>query len=67
MSILTRCFFLLRQSNIGGKVILLSANLPNAGPGALKVREDPKLYNTAKVGSLSNFYTYATHECSFDC
>lgn len=30
-------------------MFVLTSNLPNAGPGALKNREDSKLYNTAKV------------------
>ena len=37
------------QSNTGGKLIVLSASLPNVGPGALKSREDPKVFGTPKV------------------
>lgn len=37
------------QSSIGGKMVVLSASLPNLGEGALKDRDDPKLYGTTKV------------------
>ena len=37
------------QSPIGGKLQVFSASLPTLGAGALKDRDDPKLFGTAKV------------------
>lgn len=34
---------------IGGKLIVCTASLPNLGAGALKNREDPKMFGTSKV------------------
>lgn len=56
------------QSHVGGKVLVLSASLPNVGPGALKNREDPKLLGTAKESTLlqaaTGFYKNFAIECS---
>ncbi|MCO5588428.1 hypothetical protein L7F22_042384 [Adiantum nelumboides] len=55
-------------SPIGGKIITLSASLPSVGPGALKVREDPKLLGTSKestlLGAASTFYKTFPIDCS---
>jgi protein transport protein SEC24 len=55
-------------SNVGGKVVALSATLPNLGPGALKNREDSKVLGTPKESALlhpanSGSKTFAI-ECS---
>lgn len=53
---------------IGGKIIVLSASLPNVGPGTLKNREDPKILGTTKESGLlqpaSPFYKTFAIECS---
>ncbi|KAI6116142.1 Sec23/Sec24 trunk domain-containing protein [Pisolithus sp. B1] len=53
---------------IGGKIIVLSASLPNVGAGALKNREDPKILGTSKESGLlqpaSPFYKTFAIECS---
>lgn len=55
-------------SPIGGKILTLTATLPSVGPGALKVREDPKLLGTAKesslLGAASTFYKTFPIDCS---
>ncbi|KAK4704518.1 protein transport protein SEC24, partial [Phenoliferia sp. Uapishka_3] len=55
-------------SHVGGKVIALSASLPNVGPGALKNREDSKLLGTSKESTLlqaaTGFYKNFAIECS---
>ncbi|VDB88711.1 unnamed protein product [Peniophora sp. CBMAI 1063] len=55
-------------SNTGGKLITLSASLPNSGAGALKNREDPKVFGTPKESALlqaaSPFYKTFAIECS---
>jgi protein transport protein SEC24 len=55
-------------SPIGGKIIALTATLPSVGPGALKVREDPKLLGTSKesslLGAASTFYKTFPIDCS---
>ncbi|KAI5475328.1 hypothetical protein MNV49_001632 [Pseudohyphozyma bogoriensis] len=55
-------------SHVGGKVITLTASLPNMGPGALKNREDPKLFGTTKESTLlqaqTGFYKSFAIECS---
>lgn len=47
---------------------MLSATLPNVGPGALKNREDPKILGTAKESTLLQaaigFYKNFAIECS---
>lgn len=35
-------------------MVVLSASLPSLGEGALKDRDDPKLYGTTKVTDLSS-------------
>ncbi|EGN92871.1 hypothetical protein SERLA73DRAFT_127142 [Serpula lacrymans var. lacrymans S7.3] len=53
---------------IGGKIMVLSASLPNIGAGALKNREDPKILGTSKESGLlqaaSPFYKTFAIECS---
>ncbi|KAL4071423.1 Sec23/Sec24 trunk domain-containing protein [Scleroderma yunnanense] len=53
---------------IGGKIIVLSASLPNVGAGVLKNREDPKVLGTTKESGLlqpaSPFYKTFAIECS---
>ena len=45
VEILTHCL----KGQIGGKLIVLSSSLPSVGAGALKDREDPKIFGTSKV------------------
>lgn len=56
------------QSHVGGKVVALSATLPNIGPGALKNREDSKMLGTSKESALlqpqTGFYKNFAIECS---
>ncbi|KAI9315475.1 hypothetical protein BX666DRAFT_1955853 [Dichotomocladium elegans] len=55
-------------SAYGGKIVCLQSTLPNAGPGALKLREDVKLLGTAKEATLLNaaspFYKSFAVDCS---
>jgi protein transport protein SEC24 len=55
---------------IGGKIIVMLASIPNEGEGALKPREDPKLFGTASESGLlspanSWFKSFAI-DCSKD-
>lgn len=47
---------------------MLSASLPTLGPGALKNREDPKMFGTSKESSLlqtaTGFYKSFAIDCS---
>lgn len=53
---------------LGGKLVVLSATLPNVGYGKLDNREDPKLLGTSKESSLlqtqHSFYKSFAVECS---
>ncbi|GAA5962109.1 hypothetical protein JCM8115_002919 [Rhodotorula mucilaginosa] len=55
-------------SHVGGKVVALSATLPNLGPGALKNREDSKVLGTTKESALlqaqTSWYKTFAIECS---
>lgn len=55
-------------SSSGGKIEVLTASLPTLGPGALKMRDDPKLYGSPRESSLlaagSPFYKTFPIECS---
>ncbi|BGP55492.1 COPII subunit [Rhodotorula sphaerocarpa] len=55
-------------SHVGGKVVALSATLPNLGPGALKNREDSKVLGTTKESALlqaqTGWYKTFAIECS---
>ncbi|KAK0610484.1 hypothetical protein B0T17DRAFT_500599 [Bombardia bombarda] len=55
-------------SPLGGKIVVLSASLPNVGYGKLEVREDKKLLGTSKESGLlqtaSSFYKSFAVECS---
>jgi len=55
-------------SHVGGKVVALSASLPNLGPGALKPREDSKILGTSKESTLlaaqTGWYKSFAIECS---
>ncbi|GAA6063672.1 hypothetical protein JCM10212_000408 [Sporobolomyces blumeae] len=55
-------------SNVGGKIVCLSASLPNLGPGSLKNREDSKILGTSKESTLlqaqTSFYKSFAIECS---
>lgn len=55
-------------SPLGGKLVVLSASLPNIGAGKLEMREDKKLLGTSKEGSLlqtaNSFYKSFAVECS---
>jgi protein transport protein SEC24 len=55
-------------SPLGGKIVVLSASLPNVGYGKLEMREDKKLLGTGKESSLlqtaSSFYKSFAVECS---
>lgn len=53
---------------IGGKMIVLTASLPNIGAGKLEMREDKKMLGTGKESSLlqtaNSFYKSFAVECS---
>ncbi|KAH6606260.1 sec24 [Trichoderma cornu-damae] len=55
-------------SALGGKIVVLTASLPNTGVGKLDMREDKKLLGTSKEGSLlqtsNSFYKSFAVECS---
>lgn len=55
-------------SHVGGKMVVLSATLPNVGFGKLDMREDKKLLGTSKENSLlqtqNSFYKSFAVECS---
>lgn len=55
-------------SSLGGKIVVLTASLPNIGVGKLDMREDKKLLGTSKEGSLlqtsNGFYKSFAVECS---
>ncbi|KAF4589347.1 Protein transport protein SEC24 [Ophiocordyceps camponoti-floridani] len=55
-------------SALGGKIVVLTASLPNMGAGKLEMREDQKLLGTSKEGGLlqtgSSFYKSFAVECS---
>lgn len=55
-------------SHVGGKVVVLSASLPNVGYGKLEMREDKKLLGTSKENALlqtqNAFYKSFAVECS---
>jgi protein transport protein SEC24 len=52
----------------GGKIVVLSASLPNVGHGKLEMREDKKILGTAREGSLlqtqNGFFKSFAIECS---
>jgi protein transport protein SEC24 len=51
-------------SPLGGKIVVLSASLPNVGHGKLEMREDKKLLGTTKESGLlataNSFYVRST-------
>jgi protein transport protein SEC24 len=53
---------------IGGKIVVLTASLPNLGVGKLEMREDKKVLGTSKETSLlqtgNSFYKSFAVECS---
>ncbi len=55
-------------SPLGGKIVVLSASLPNMGVGKLDMREDKKLLGTSKESGLlqtqNSFYKSFAVECS---
>ncbi|SPO01334.1 probable COPII coated vesicle component SEC24 [Cephalotrichum gorgonifer] len=55
-------------STMGGKLVVLSASLPNIGVGKLEAREDKKLLGTSKETGLlqaaNSFYKSFAVECS---
>lgn len=55
-------------SHVGGKIVVLSATLPNVGHGKLDMREDKKLLGTSKENSLlqtqNSFFKSFAVECS---
>lgn len=55
-------------SPLGGKIVVLSASLPNLGYGKLDMREDKKLLGTSKESGLlqtaNSFYKSFAVECS---
>lgn len=55
------------QKNLGGQLNIFQTSLPTVGPGALKHREDPKLYGTDKEKTLFTvqdpFYRVSAEEC----
>lgn len=52
----------------GGKIVVFNASLPSIGPGALKMREDPKLFGGPRESTLltaaSSFYKMFPIDCS---
>ncbi|GAA6019532.1 hypothetical protein JCM11491_001327 [Sporobolomyces phaffii] len=58
---------MLSLKNLGGQLNIFQTSLPTVGPGALKHREDPKLYGTDKEKSLFTiqdpFYRVSAEEC----
>lgn len=57
----------LLQKNLGGQLNIFQTSLPTVGLGALKHREDSKLYGTEKEKTLfipqDPFYRIAAEEC----
>ncbi|OAA73794.1 Sec23/Sec24 trunk region [Cordyceps fumosorosea ARSEF 2679] len=55
-------------SSLGGKIVVLTASLPNVGAGKLEMREDKKVLGTSKEGTLlqtgNSFYKSFAVECS---
>ncbi|KAI6245497.1 hypothetical protein HI914_06558 [Erysiphe necator] len=55
-------------SPLGGKLVIITASLPNVGYGKLEMREDKKLLGTSKESSLlqtgNSFYKSFAVECS---
>ncbi|KAI5807246.1 hypothetical protein BZA77DRAFT_330803 [Pyronema omphalodes] len=55
-------------SAIGGKMVVLTASLPNVGAGKLEMREDKKVLGTSKENTLlqtaNSFYKSFAVECS---
>ncbi|KAG9243980.1 transport protein-like protein SEC24 [Calycina marina] len=55
-------------SPLGGKMVVLTASLPNVGHGKLEMREDKKLLGTSKESGLlqtgNSFYKSFAVECS---
>ncbi|ESZ96653.1 Sec23/Sec24 trunk domain-containing protein [Sclerotinia borealis F-4128] len=55
-------------SPLGGKIVVITASLPNVGYGKLEMREDKKLLGTSKESGLlqtaSSFYKSFAVECS---
>lgn len=53
---------------LGGKIVVLTASLPNVGTGKLELREDKKLLGTPKESGLlqtaNSFYKSFAVECS---
>jgi protein transport protein SEC24 len=62
------CNIPLIQGSIGGKIICLQNTLPNYDQGALKMRDEPKLWGSAKEGTLLSpavsFYKDFAVDCS---
>ncbi|GAA5904381.1 uncharacterized protein JCM6883_006470 [Sporobolomyces salmoneus] len=58
---------MLSLKNLGGQLNIFQTSLPTVGPGALKHREDPKLYGTDKEKTLFTiqdpFYRVSAEEC----
>lgn len=52
---------------IGGRVLVFATNLCSIGYGAVKIRDDPKLYNTNNEKNLvapeNDFYSKLAYEC----
>lgn len=55
-------------SAIGGKMVVLTASIPNVGAGKLEMREDKKILGTSKENTLlqtaNSFYKSFAVECS---
>lgn len=55
-------------SSIGGKVVVLTASIPDVGLGSLEAREDRKVFGTAKESALlrpaSKFYKVFAIDCN---
>jgi hypothetical protein len=53
--------FILTISIIGGRVLVFASNLCSIGYGPVKIRDDPKLYNTPNEKNIlspeNDFYT----------
>jgi protein transport protein SEC24 len=61
------CIIVLYWINIGGRIIAFSSNLSSFGFGALKVRDEIKLYNTPNEKNIlspeNDSYTKLAEEC----
>jgi protein transport protein SEC24 len=52
---------------LGGRVLVFSSNLSSIGYGPVKIRDDPKIYNSANEKNIlspeNDFYSKLAYEC----